>query len=148
MKFRNKETGEIFDVSGGAPGTGFCHGIKCYECPIRSAHPYCKKFIHGHPIEAAALMGYEVVDEMREEMREPQLNAENKEANMDKQTYIDAIKMICEKNMEADAIKVLVNSLERKLDALKRSESEKTACLRAIMKINRGQNKDIDALCE
>ena len=86
--------------------------------------------------------------EMRQEMREPQLNAENKEDNMDKQTYIDAIKMICEKDMEADAIKVLANSLERKLDALKRSESEKTACLRAIMKINRGQNKDIDALCE
>lgn len=35
--------------------------------------------------KAARLMGYEVVeDEMREEMREPQLNAEKEEANMDK----------------------------------------------------------------
>lgn len=71
-----------------------------------------------------------------------------KEANMDIQTYIDAIRMICDKDMEADAIKALANSLERKLDALERSESEKTASLRAIMKINRGQNKEIEALCE
>ena len=34
--------------------------------------------------EAARLMGYEVVGEMREEMREPQLNTGEKEANMDK----------------------------------------------------------------
>lgn len=34
--------------------------------------------------EAARLMGYEVVKEMREEMREPQLNAGKEEANMDK----------------------------------------------------------------
>ena len=84
MKFRNHETREVFDVTDGAPGTGFCFGIRCYECPIRSAHPYCKKFINDHPHEAAALMGYEVVDEMRDKMREPQLNAENKEANTDK----------------------------------------------------------------
>ena len=63
MKFRNTKTGEVFDVSDGAPGTGFCYGIKCYECPIRSAHPYCKKIIHEHPNEAARLMGYEVVEE-------------------------------------------------------------------------------------
>ena len=53
-----------------------------------------------------------------------------------------------DKDMEADAIKTLTNSLERKFNALMQSESEKTACLRAIMKINQGQNKDIDALCE
>ena len=34
--------------------------------------------------EAARLMGYEMVEEMQEEMREPQLNAEKEEANMDK----------------------------------------------------------------
>lgn len=63
MKFRDPMTGEVFDVTYGAPGTGFCSGIRCYECPIRSAHPYCKKFINDHPHEAARLMGYEVVDE-------------------------------------------------------------------------------------
>ena len=34
--------------------------------------------------EVARMMGYEAVDEMREEMREPQLNAGKEEANMDK----------------------------------------------------------------
>ena len=63
MKFRSPETGEVFDVSNGAPGTGFCCGIRCYDCPIRSAHPYCKKFINDHPHQAARLMGYEVVED-------------------------------------------------------------------------------------
>ena len=106
MKFRNAKTGEVFDVTDGAPGTGFCYGISCYECPIKSAHPHCKKFINDNPREVARLMGYVVVEdghdgdtagisdafnrmakEMREnaeEMREPQLNAGKKEANMDK----------------------------------------------------------------
>ena len=63
MKFRDTKTGEVFDVSDGAPGTGFCYGIKCYECPIWSAHPYCKQTIHEHPYEVASLMGYEVVED-------------------------------------------------------------------------------------
>lgn len=63
MKFRNPETGEVFDVTDGAPLTGFCSGINCYECPIMSSHPYCKKFINDHPHEAARLMGYEVVED-------------------------------------------------------------------------------------
>ena len=85
MKFRSPVTGKVFDITAGAPGTGFCHGISCFDCPIHSEHPYCKKFINDHPHEAARLMGYEVVEgETREEMREPQLNAGEKEANMDK----------------------------------------------------------------
>ena len=43
-----------------------------------------RKMIEEKPEEFVALMGYEIVDEMREEMREPQLNAENKEDNMDR----------------------------------------------------------------
>lgn len=156
MKIRDPKTGEIFDNIHSAR-RNFCGNKWCMDCPVpnrvrRDLLPEdsggCYEFCDNHPYKAAALMGYEVVDEMREEMRETQLNAENKEDNMGKQTYIDAIKMICDKDMEADAIKVLANSLERKLDALKRSESEKTASLRAIMNINRGKNKDIDALCE
>ena len=86
MKFRNPKTGEVFDVTDGAPGTGFCSGIRCYECPIRSAHPYCKKFINEHPNEAAALMGYEVVeDHTKEEDTFFQALKESLEqANMDK----------------------------------------------------------------
>ena len=104
--------------------------------------------------EAARLMGYEVVEEntpTHEKTHDDEnenARVHSEEENMDIQTYIDAIRMICDKDMEADAIKALANSLERKLDVLERSESEKTASLRAIMKINRGQNKEIEALCE
>lgn len=63
MKFRNPETGEVFDVTDGAPLTGFCYGISCYECPIKSAHPDCTKFINEYPNAAARLMGYEVVED-------------------------------------------------------------------------------------
>ena len=72
MKFRNPKTGEVFDVTDGAPRTGFCSGIRCYECTIRSAHPYCKKFINEHPHEAAALMGYEVIREPGVDFPEPE----------------------------------------------------------------------------
>lgn len=63
MKFRNPETGEIFDTI------------------IEALERYCQ----DHPQELLILMGYEVVEKMREEMRGPQLNAGDKEeANMDK----------------------------------------------------------------
>ena len=90
MKFRNKETGEVFDVTNGVPGTGFCIGITCIECPIYRKHPYCKKFINDHPSEAARLMGYEVVEETHANTRKTHADAiENarvhlEEANMDK----------------------------------------------------------------
>ena len=150
MKFKNPKTEKIYNLNEkeDCTSSGFCREIDCSECPIYPradrSNSTCKDWVLIHPFKAAALMGYEVLDEMQE----PQLNAENKETNMDKQTYIDTIKMICDKDMEADAIKTLTNSLERKFNALMQSESEKTACLRAIMKINQGQNKDIDALCE
>ena len=99
--------------------------------------------------------------EMREnagEMREPQLNTSEIEENhssaikedkkMSKPTFIEAVKAICDKNMETDAIQALAVSLEQKLNKISKSEREKAASLRAIMKINRGQNKEIDALCE
>lgn len=89
MKFRNPETGKVFDVTDGAPGTGFCFGIRCYECPIGSAHPYCKKFINDHLHEAARLMGYEVVYEPGDDAGPMEEVAKafsqiGKEANMDK----------------------------------------------------------------
>lgn len=63
MKFRNLKTGEVFDVTDSAPGTGFCSRIHCYECPMRSA-PYCKEFINHFPHKAARLMGFEVVEDL------------------------------------------------------------------------------------
>ena len=93
MKFRNKETGEEFPYIQAAR-VSFClyrenaAMMACYTCKLSSRnngeHSGCVEFCEEHPHEAARLMGYEVVDEMREEMREPQLNAGKEEANMDK----------------------------------------------------------------
>ena len=99
MKFRNPETGEVFETHCNTCGIGssVCElGWKGAPCAVLRERPY----------EAARLMGYEVVEdghdgdtagisdafnrmakEMREnagEMREPQLNAGKEEANMDK----------------------------------------------------------------
>ena len=88
MKFRDRETGEVL-TDEQAQGQ-FCKGRHCWECPMNQKSPAkecCVDFRKSHPHEAARLMGYEVVEEMREnagEMREPQLNAGEREANMDK----------------------------------------------------------------
>ena len=51
--------------------------------------------------KAARLMGYEVVEgEMREEMREPQLNAGEKEANMDKPRICEVLGVEPEEKFE------------------------------------------------
>ena len=85
MKFQNPETGEVL-TDEQAQGR-FCKGRHCWECPMNQESPAkecCVDFRKSHPHEAARLMGYEVVNEMREEMREPQLNAGKEEANVDK----------------------------------------------------------------
>lgn len=87
MKFRNKETAEVLDDISKVSDR-YCMDHDCFwkSCPMEDAakgEP-CGVWVKEHPHEAAALMGYEVVDEMRDKMREPQLNAGEKEANMDK----------------------------------------------------------------
>lgn len=67
---------------------------------------------------------------------------------MDKLVFTEAIQAIWDKDMEFEAICILIKSIEKKFDKISKSEAEKSACLRTIMKINRGQNKEIDALCE
>lgn len=171
MKFRDPATQRVF--SGIVEANDyFCakSATDCDSCPLdipshQQKKISCESWCKTNLEEAAALMGYEVVEddptiEIANEIQRISAAAKEgakiiqdylskgKENNVDKQTYIDAIRLICEKDMEVDAIKVLVNRLERKLETLERSESEKTASLRAIMKINCGQNKDIDALCE
>lgn len=87
MKFRNPETGKVFDdiIFARKP---FCKNYICPNCPLpnllredllpedaRNCADFCKK----HPREAAALMGYEVVED------EPSGNSgQLKEDNMDK----------------------------------------------------------------
>ena len=79
MKFRDKD-GEVFQTH-----CDTC-GIGSSGCDLVWRNVNCTLF-RNNPHEAARLMGYEVVEEMREnagEMREPQLNAGEREANMDK----------------------------------------------------------------
>lgn len=64
MKFRNKETGEVFDGVVAFRGD-FCCLYSCDDCPImkRGKTALCEKWISEHPYEAAHLMGYEVVED-------------------------------------------------------------------------------------
>ena len=88
MKFRNSETGEVY-IGILEAMDHYCDSKEdCNDCTLREPvqsyakqkHP-CYAYVADNPHEAARLMGYQVV----EEMREPQLNAgEKEEANMDK----------------------------------------------------------------
>lgn len=81
MKFRDKN-GRILHSSASLFGQIF------YDIKKMSPH------------EAAALMGYEVIDEMREEMREPQLNAGEREDNMDKPRICEVLEVEPEEPFE------------------------------------------------
>ena len=89
MKFRNKETGEVFYTITGAWTAFMCPG-PCGDCNLQRGSTCEKEWIEAHPHEAARLMGYEVVeDEKRlvehqdEETGDLYYTVE-KEANMDK----------------------------------------------------------------
>ena len=106
MKFRNPKTEEVYPNAIAALDSFPCpQKLSCENCKF-DGNKCTEKWVNEHPNEAAALMGYEVVEdghdgdtagisdafnrmakEMREnagEMREPQLNAGEKEDNMDK----------------------------------------------------------------
>lgn len=77
MKFRNKETGKIYDISKeGFLGSNFCGKYShCNNCPISeiekdlSVDSPCFDWVKNNPKEAAELMGYEFMgyDELIEE---------------------------------------------------------------------------------
>ena len=86
MKFR-----KMVDYTIEEANSEFCdRQARCDTCPLdnpshKKENMSCVDWCNNHPNEAARLMGYEVVEgETREEMREPQLNAGEKEANMNK----------------------------------------------------------------
>ena len=105
MKFRDPETGKVFDDILSAQ-KAFCANYRCHKCPLpnllredllpedaRNCVEFCKK----HPHEAAALMGYEVIPEPGDdtapiddvakafaELGREAFNGIKKEANMDK----------------------------------------------------------------
>lgn len=65
MKFRNPETGEVYDVLGSCSKSGFCEKYdNCLICPIykHKDRETCAGWVKNNPHEAARLMGYEVVD--------------------------------------------------------------------------------------
>ena len=84
MKFRNPETGEVFEDMTAAR-FAFCRMQckPCKPCPIscfqNEDETRCDIFCCDHPHEAARLMGYEVVED---DCVEPRKHKE--EANMDK----------------------------------------------------------------
>lgn len=81
MKFRNPETGEIFN-SILLARANYCEYPRktCANCSIQKRRDkWCSDWICEHPREAARLMGYEVVED---DCVEPRKHKE--EANMDK----------------------------------------------------------------
>lgn len=65
MKFRNPQTGKIYDFEGKERlASGFCAGIPCNACPIRRhrGKMSCREYVLNNPNTAARLMGYEVIE--------------------------------------------------------------------------------------
>ncbi len=72
MKFRNPKTGDVFDGIVNAK-ISFCRWKDCSKCKMstKSRHSdiTCARFSHEHPVEAAILMGYEVITDLSKETR-------------------------------------------------------------------------------
>lgn len=84
MKFRNPETGEIMALE--EVGKTPCkHDGPCITCEIYKEHGHCMDYLKKYPHEAASLMGYEVVEENSNKLKETLINGNKEEANMDKQ---------------------------------------------------------------
>lgn len=100
MKFRDKKTGQEVSENIREIADGYCMAHDCFwdKCPMEDAakgEP-CAEWIKAHPIEAARLMGFEVVEDEKEdsmfysqslEVLNPAKairEAKEKEANMDK----------------------------------------------------------------
>ena len=59
-----------------------------------------------------------------------------------------AIQTIVSLNEEIKAVQVLMDAIRKNTEKLEKENSEMRACLRAIKKINNGENDDINSLCE
>ena len=91
MKFRNPETGEIYEVTyNNCNKSGFCAEIGCKECPLEAyiSASMCSTWVNANPHKAARLMGYEVVEDDCDQSQISCNQVANKlqkeEANMDK----------------------------------------------------------------
>ena len=63
-------------------------------------------------------------------------------------SFEEAIKTIIYLNEEVKAVQMLMDSIRKNTEKLEKENSEMHACLRAIKKINNGENDDINSLCE
>lgn len=70
MKFRDPDTGVVLGTAFHA-GWSFCSQFDCLcsGCPIRGnrGNESCEEFIERHPQTAARLMGYEIIEDTKEE---------------------------------------------------------------------------------
>ena len=87
MKFRNPETGKVFDVRTGVER--FCYGKECDTCPMynRCPNDFCSEWAVDHPHEAARLMGFAVLEDepsTLEEAIDKYIKIKREETNMDK----------------------------------------------------------------
>jgi len=116
MKFRNPETGEVFEDISDALESAY----QCWDCPGIGGCPIgqkamnyntdCCSVVEKHAEKAARLMGYEVVEEMRgSQLNEGEMDKEMeknhfsaiKEANMDKPLKdwtLEEVKECCSKH--------------------------------------------------
>lgn len=69
MKFKNPQTGDIYNVTyeNDCVSSGFCNTINsCNKCIIRTQklnNQQCYQWVLRNPYQAASLMGYEVIEE-------------------------------------------------------------------------------------
>lgn len=103
MKFQNPETEEVFQNLQQA-SDAFCstYGSFCHGCPIDkvSMGRSCLAWIQEHSHEAARLMGFGVVEENSNKLKETLINGNKEGANMDKpricEVSEDGFEEICE----------------------------------------------------
>ena len=122
MKFRNLETGEIFNTIFVARGK-FCYGKWCADCLLPSTikpellpddSGGCYEFCMKHPIEAARLIGYEVIPEPGDDTISldtivETFNQIGKEVNMDKPRICEVLGVEVEEEFTYDFGKNQVN---------------------------------------
>lgn len=65
MKFKNPETGRVYDLRYGPIISGFCVGRGCENCPLwnKNTNESCIRKIYETPYDTAHLMDYEVLEQ-------------------------------------------------------------------------------------
>lgn len=103
MKFQNPETEEVFQNLQQA-SDAFCstYGSFCHGCPIDkvSMGRSCLAWIQEHSHEAARLMGFGVVEENSNKLKETLINGNKEGANMDKPRICEVLGVEPEEKFE------------------------------------------------